>query len=133
VFYLDVVYVSHIWLSVYVPNDLLLDVSCIQVFHISEVCSDSHGAPGPADGGVLVLIPAPEPRLRGERGVVSLGRRLGTATRPGAREERCEMDEASYVGVPTRVSIQTPGARAAKKKDTRDKPKIQVCATHRNT
>jgi hypothetical protein len=83
VFYLDVAYVSHIWLSVYVSNDMLLDVSCIQVFHISDVCSESHGAPSPTDGGVLVLIPSPKSRLRGERGVVLLGRRRGHSDKAG--------------------------------------------------
>jgi len=86
--------------QVYVPNiSSASDVCCIQLFHISEVCSESYGghggrgkpgargwgtlgasgrrawrAWGSADGGVLVLIPAPRSRPRRERGTVPLGR-----------------------------------------------------------
>jgi hypothetical protein len=84
----------------YVPNvHLFSDIRCIQVFHILEVCSESHGTRsgcwgmgrgeagaragasgrgvwrtwGPADGGVLVLIPAPGP-ARAERGGSVVGK-----------------------------------------------------------
>jgi hypothetical protein len=38
---------------------------------------------GPAEGGVLVLIPVPGSRTRGEKGARSLEGATGAATKPG--------------------------------------------------
>jgi hypothetical protein len=62
--------------QVYVANiSSTLDICYIQMFHVSEVCSTSHGSTwGLTDEGVLVLIPTLESRPRVERGAVLLGR-----------------------------------------------------------
>jgi hypothetical protein len=111
VFYLDVACVSHICFKCMFSNvssasDVYVAFKCfmLQVFHISEVCSESHGgtartpvdrdqqagcpwmgrrgpavgdmwrAWGSADGDVLVLILALRSRPCGEKRIVSLGR-----------------------------------------------------------